>query len=90
MNQLQKNLHYIDHLFWLLGNMYLCFFKGDLKNAKDCLQWVKVHISYRSALVSYERPPLRVWLINLGISLFGFLITVLLLVGITFIIHFNF
>lgn len=68
--------HFLRHLFWMLGKIYLCTLKGDLKNAQDCFYWVWVHLTYKSRFIGRSRLPARMVINNFFIELWGFGATV--------------
>jgi hypothetical protein len=42
--------HYIDWwsiLFWMIGVMIKCEWKGDFKNSEDMYYWILIHLTYK-------------------------------------------
>ncbi|MBA7627100.1 hypothetical protein ES703_34562 [subsurface metagenome] len=82
-----NKLHWFKHLFWMLGNMYLNFLKGDIKNAIDSYYWIRIHVTYKSKLVKYTKSPFWQRMKMNTIVIFGILFTVFLLCMISLFIH---
>lgn len=83
INRRMRNLYYFcDHLFWMLGKMYLCFLTGQIDNGVDCWYWVRIHLAYKSRFVGKNRMPLRLVVRNFLFKIWGLGVSVALIFGV--------
>jgi len=75
-------IFWFEHLFWMLGKMYINFLKGDFKNCAECYYLVFIHLKYKSNLIDYEKPSfwqrVKIRIVTtFGILFTGFLLYIL-------------
>lgn len=74
-----KQLHWFEHLFWMLGMMYCNLLKLNFKNGIDCYYWVIIHLSYKGEMTGYKSPPLLQRLKVIATATFGLLFSCFLI-----------
>ncbi len=75
-----NNIYWIDHLFWCLGAFYLSILRFDFKDAIELHYFIRIHLCYKSKLIGRVKLPFKRRFKNLLISLFGFCLSILILI----------
>lgn len=78
-------LFWIDHLLWCLGNLYLGILRCDREKVSQFCYFILIHTLYRSHLIGFVKLPRKTRIKNHFISLFGVVITILIILVIRFI-----
>ena len=74
-------IYWIDHLFWCLGKLYLSLLRIGINDAIDILYFIRIHLCFKDKRISKVEMPFKIRFKNLLISLFGLIVSVLIIIG---------
>jgi len=89
MQYLYSYYLYYHTCFWFIGRLTMFSLLLRWDDLIDTYIWLTIHVSYSAKLISYTRPPFRIWLEVKLTAALGLISMLAVLLGLAYLINYT-